>query len=110
MKTLRLVLICAFIATAMVNNANADGFTSKPAKKVINMTLVQAIQNPGIRAAMLQQLDPSFLSNNEQSYIVDVTYQNYIIRIIGTYDQWALFFRNNWTDLGQIHPASVNEL
>jgi hypothetical protein len=94
MKTLKLVLIVAFIATAIVNSANADGFQNKPTKKVIHMTLVQAAQNPAIRAAMLQQLDPSFLGSSEQSYTVDVTYQNYILRITGTYDQWVLFFRN----------------
>ena len=103
MNTLRLALMVAFIATAIVNSASADGFQNKPTKKIIHLTLVQAAQNPGIRSAMLQQLDPSFLGGSEQSYTVDVTYQNYILRITGTYDQWVLFFRNYWTEGVKIH-------
>jgi hypothetical protein len=98
MKIIRLALICAFITTAMVNQANADGFKGKPTNKVINLTLEQAIQVPGLVAVMLLQLDESLLNNNQQSYTVSVRFNDYTVRVTGSYEQWAFFFKYYWSD------------
>jgi hypothetical protein len=96
MKTLRIAMIATFVALAMVSLANTDGFTTKPNKKVVNLTFAQAIQIPGLVAAMYQQVSPEMLKHNAHTYTVDVVYNGYICRITGTYDQWTLFFRAHW--------------
>jgi len=93
MKTLKIAMIAAFVAFAMVSLANNDGFKTKPDKKVINMTIDQATKIPGLVVAMHEQLNEDFLKNNQRSYTKDVVYLGVIIRITGTYAQWKLFFR-----------------
>jgi hypothetical protein len=94
MKTLRIAMIAAFVAFAMVSLANTDDFKIKPTKKVVNMTINEAIKIPGLVVAMHQQLNEDFLKNNQPSYTKDVVYLGVIVRITGTFDQWKLFFRH----------------
>ena len=99
MKTLKSAIITIFVLVLSVNLANADGFTSSPpAKKVISINLLKAIQNPDLVIAMYQQLDPGFLKSNQPSYTKDIKFNNYIVRVTGTYEQWTLFFKAkpNW--------------
>jgi hypothetical protein len=93
MKTLKIAMIAAFVAFAMVSLANTDGFKIKPDKKVVHMTINDAIKIPGLVVAMHQQLNDDFLKSNQRSYTKDVIYLGVIVRITGTYDQWKLFFR-----------------
>jgi hypothetical protein len=95
MKTVKYAVITLVVAFAALSIAHADGFTGKPpAKKVISLTLQQAIQDPQLVVVMYQQIDPSFLKVNQPMYVNTVTYKNYLVRITGTYDQWVLFFRH----------------
>ena len=95
MKTVKLALITAVITFTTISILNADGFTKKPPqKKIISITLLKAMQNPDLIIAMYQQLDPSFLKNNQPLYTAEIKFQNYIFRISGTYIQWIMFFRN----------------
>ena len=96
MKTLRIAMISTFVALAMVSLANKDDFRTKPDKKVVTLTFAQAIQIPGLVAAMYQQLNDDFLLNNQPSYTLKVVYNGYICRITGSFDQWTLFFRLKW--------------
>ena len=96
MKTLRIAMIATFVALAMVSLANTDGFKIKPDKKVVNLTFAQAMQVPGLVAAMYQQLNAEFLKINQHSYTLDVVYNGYICRITGSFDQWTMFFRLRW--------------
>lgn len=93
MKTLRIAMIAMLVAVALVNYAKADGFQVKPAKKVVSITLDEAVRVPGLVIEMYNQIRDKFLNNNQQSYTVDVAYNGIIFRITGTYDQWVLFFR-----------------
>jgi hypothetical protein len=99
MKTLKLAVIAVFFTTALVSYANADGFKIKPTKKVMNMAFAQAIKYPDLVIAMHDQLSSDFLSTTERSYTLPVNYHNYIVRITGSYDQWAWFFRPNGEDI-----------
>jgi len=93
MKTLKSAFIAVLLTFSVVGIAKSDGFgTLKPPKNVIYVSLQQAVQNPGLLFAMKQQLDPGFLSTNQQSYTVSVNYQHYRFMITGTYEEWKLFF------------------
>ncbi len=94
MKTVKIAVITLVLAFAALSIVNADGFVKKPpAKKIIHVTLVQAVQNPDLVIAMYQQLDPSFLITNQYSYTKVVLFHNYLVSITGTHEQWVLFFR-----------------
>ena len=57
MKTLKLALVATFVAFLMTDASYADGFRSNPHfKKVINMPLAQAVQNPGLVQAIYEQV------------------------------------------------------
>ena len=92
MKTLRIALIVALIATAMVNQANADGFRTNP-KKAVHITLDKAFKDSGLIQALRTQVDASFLNTIEQLYIVEVTYKNVVYRILGSRQDWLKVFR-----------------
>jgi hypothetical protein len=106
MKTLKLTIFATLLAFIMVSVANADGFKSKPATKVINMTFQQAMQNPVLVAAMYQQLNDYFLGDIQATYTVQVAFQGYFIRITGTHDQWVIFFM--WQQTKIVHYNTWN--
>ena len=81
-----------FIATAFVNQAATDEFKSKP-RKALNMTFDRAIKNPSLVTAIYQQVDPVFLNKIEQLYIVEVTHNGVVYRILGSRQSWLRFFR-----------------
>ena len=95
MKTFKLALVAMFIAIATVSMANADGFKSKP-KKVVSITFANAVHNHELVKAMYLQLDPGFLDTHEHLYVVDVTYNGVVYRILGSRYSWINFFRQKW--------------
>jgi len=95
MKTVKLIMITILLATAMVNNASADEPRFNQASVVIKLTFQQAIQSPGLVAAMYKQLTGGFLGGPGIQYITfQVTYQNQVYRITGSTDEWSLFFNH----------------
>lgn len=95
MKTLKIALVAAIVACTMVSLAYADGVKEKPKfKKVVNLTYEKAMQNPGLVAAMYEQLDKEdFLDNTQTVYVAMVVYQGNTYRITGTRLQWIRFFK-----------------
>jgi hypothetical protein len=104
MKAMKLAMVAVLIASTMVCLANADGFKAKP-KKVYNITLVKALHDPGLVAAMQSQIDPGFLSNNQLVYTVEVTYNGALYRITGTAFHWRMFFTPKWKIKSDIKPT-----
>jgi hypothetical protein len=104
MKALKLAMVAILIASTMVCLANADGISSKP-KKTCSITLIKALHNPGLVAAMRAQLDPGFLNNSQLVYIAEVTYEGIVYRIRGTEIQWRLFFYPKWKIKIKIKPT-----
>jgi hypothetical protein len=92
MKTLKFTLIALIVATAMVNQAAADEFRSKP-KKAVSITFDRAVKNPGLVAAIFDQVDPGFLNRIEQLYVIEVTYNGALYRILGSRQSWLKLFR-----------------
>jgi hypothetical protein len=107
MKTLKLIIIALFVTVTAINFSNADGFKAKPTAKIINLTIQQAVQDPALVLAMHQQLNPDFLSNNQPVYVGVVKYNNYTVRISGTYDQWRIFFRIDLENIGVIRIVEM---
>ena len=104
MKAMKLAMVAILIASTVDCLANVDGISAKP-KKVVNTTLIKALHNPGLVAAMQAQLDPSFLNNNQLVYTAEVTYEGVLYRITGTEIQWKLFFKPKWKVKSEIKPT-----
>ena len=94
MKTLKLTMIAAILSFAMISYAGVD---PKPqqAKKVVKITLTQALKEPGLVNAMHAQLKMQFLQVEPNSlYIGTVFYTNVVYKIYGSRTQWIRFFLN----------------
>jgi len=93
MKKVKLILIAVVFATAFVNTAQADGSKMEQGRNIIKLTLLQAIQDPGLVTAMYQQLNGGFLGGPGITYItLTVRYHNHVYLISATQDQWNIFF------------------
>ena len=92
MKTLKFTLIALIVASTLISAANADDFRGKP-KKVAQITFASAVKNPDIVAAIFDQVDPGFLNRIEQLYVVEVTYNGILYKILGSRQSWLKLFR-----------------
>ena len=106
MKTLKISLVAVVLSFLVVSVASAG--ISKPvndSKKVVYLTLIQAIQDPSLVKAMYQQLNVGFLSVQRLVYSQSISFQGYSYVISGTYDQWATFFRHMKIVSIEVKPA-----
>ena len=93
MKTLRFALIAAILSFAMISYAGSTPTT--PVKKVVHITLAQALTEPGLVAAMYEQLSMSFLKLEQPGfYSATVKYTGAIYKIYATREAWVRFFIN----------------
>jgi hypothetical protein len=88
------VLAIAMVSMSVTNVLQADPPVSS--KNVITLTFDQALSDPGLVAAMNQQLSDEFLINDFPVYTVEVNYMAYVIRISGSYGEWKWFFQRKW--------------
>jgi hypothetical protein len=109
MKTMKIAMVAILVALAMVSTVNADEFKGKPNKKVVDLTFEQATKIPGLVVAMYQQLNSSFLEDEQPVYTVTVGYREVNIRITGTRDQWIVFFRLKLKDLYDYKRLEIDE-
>ena len=92
MKTLKFVLIAAFLSFAVA------GFSTdyqKKMSKTVKISLSKALESRGLVWAMYNQLDDDFLklgSENNAPYVVKVKYRKCLYLIHGDYKEWVLFF------------------
>jgi hypothetical protein len=94
MKTLKLALVATLVAFAMVSMANSDGFKSKPRiGMAVSLTIEKAMQNPGLVAAMHNQISPEILHFPMPPITAEVKYNGNLYRISGTRTEWLRFFR-----------------
>jgi hypothetical protein len=94
MKTTKLVTIMAVLAFAFTSLAlHADGSKKKENRiKTLDLTLIQATQNPDLVVAMYQQLEIPLIPPLEVPQALQVDYMGYIVTITGSYEQWVSFF------------------
>jgi hypothetical protein len=95
MKKITSTILIALLAGTMICLA-ADRNEMREVRKVVPITLKEAVQIPGLVIAMYQQLNPSILNNNQHFYVLRVNYGLNIYEISGTYDQWIRFFSMRW--------------
>lgn len=105
MKAIKLILISAILATALVSASYADGITSKGiassssnnvGPKILNITLGTALMNSGLTAAILSQVSPSLLTVNQMTYMATVFYNGQTYHIYGSLQAWQSFFQLKW--------------
>lgn len=96
MRSLKLISVAILFATVLVNSANAGERTVQANNIAINITFQQAIQDPGLVAAMHKQLTGGFLGGPGVQYItLSVVYNNRLYLITGSVAEWTLFFNSN---------------
>ena len=109
MKTIKLIIIAAFVSFSMVTFANTDEISKiskvEPLVKesdgsqggffTANVSFYQAMQYSGLVRSMKQQLNSSLFTSYQRYYTVTVYHDDYIFYITGTYNQWSWFFREN---------------
>jgi hypothetical protein len=107
MKTLKLALVATIVAFTMVSVSYADGVRSNPKfKRVINVTLENAIKNPELVRAMYDQLsladvfDVHQFNNAEKVIVKGITYCVY-----GSNEDWKRFFLQEGTP--QLRKARI---
>jgi hypothetical protein len=96
MKIIKLVLIAAILTLSGVDILKADGYNGKPAlSQIANLSLDKALRNPGLVAAMHQQLNYHMMNPHAgPTWTARITYHNNLYQITGTVEQWNDFF--NW--------------
>jgi hypothetical protein len=99
MKTLKLVLIAAFFATALISQASADKTNIRAEFPGVSLTFDRAIQNHALVVTMYAQLDPEFLGRYQQLYVVNVFYNGMHYKILGSRQDFVSFFSNKWNYL-----------
>ena len=106
MKTLKIAVMALVVAFTMVSLAKADGIKEKPTfKKVVNISYEKAMTNPGLVAAMYQQISKEDVLNmHGYIAIFQVTYEGNVYRITGTRTQWFRFIK-----LRGVSPVSLNK-
>lgn len=93
MKSLKLVLIVAIIATAAVNYASPNRMGDfDPELKVIEISLENALLNPSLVILMKEHLDVNALEKEEGLIYFQVKDHDLLYVIYGTYEEWASFF------------------
>lgn len=102
MKTLKLVLIAAVLSFGM---ASMPAHSHNKALKVINLSLAQAVQEPGLVNAMYDQLTMEFLKLEKPGYYTAIVkYNRNIYRIYAPRASWERFFRTKpATVIGRTH-------
>ena len=93
MRTIKLVLIAAFFATALLSQAKPHEPKSRSICQGLNITFDRAIQNHQLVVTMYAQLDPGFLGNYEKLYLVHINYKGIEYNILGSRQDFISFFQ-----------------
>ena len=105
MKSLKFILVAVFFAATTMIDANAGKPKIPRASNNVYLSLVEAIQNPGLVNAMHQQINPNFVGEPEIQYLTyRVTYKDHLYLITGAVEQWDLFFSYRWF---RLRPAEL---
>ena len=96
MKTTKILMVIVLFSIATL------GFSQSEYKKEplsVKISLKNAVKNPGLVAAMYQQLDPGFLKVEARLYTVNVKYKKTTYSIYGSSSEWKFFFLRGLRDL-----------
>jgi hypothetical protein len=111
MKSAKVILIATLLVFTTASLTNADGFKLQPkTNSVIYVSVMQALEVPGLASAMIRQINPDFLGCRCQAiYSKKVRFLNVTYVISGTEQEWESFFKWGYLLIGRDHNADVNE-
>jgi hypothetical protein len=95
MKRNKFTLLLGLITDPVGRQEDENGHVVNRTK-LVNTTFLEALKYPELVMAMFEQLDNRFLRGERQLYITEVVYDNTLFRMVGTYDQWNVFFSGKW--------------
>lgn len=95
MKTSKFLMIITVVAIGLMSlSFNSKEEAPPKSKTVVKITLLEALQNPGLVSSMYEQLNDDFLDDKSDKNYYQMVYHNNITWVIsGTYAQWTQFFR-----------------
>lgn len=93
MKTSKLVVIASILVVAIVGVSLAPDVNAVNTKKMVVISLEEAVQDIDLVRAMHVQLNDDFLQSNQAYYTQNVLFKNTTVYITGTYYGWRAFFR-----------------
>ena len=95
MKNTKFALLLGMITDPNVQQEDENGQVVNRTK-VVNTTFLEVLKYPELVMAMFDQLDPGFVNGERQLFITELVYDGTLFRMIGTYDQWRVFFSGRW--------------
>ena len=106
MKTVKLVLVATFVSSAMMSFSHPVLFSEKPADK---LSLENAMMAKGLVQAIQLQITTDLIAiEHPVFYYAKVRYNNKIIFIYGTYQEWKRFFHDKfWVSKKEVSEAPV---
>ena len=100
MKTLKFALIAAILSFALISYG---GIEPRPAKKMVKISLHKACQDPGLRAAMYDQVRAEFLKLEKPGlYYAFVYHNNCVYRVSAKHKEWIRFLKSKPTGTGLV--------
>ena len=95
MKATKLIAVAIILGIASLGFAQQEGPTDQAPDRpnAVVITLKKALHFPYMVKAMHEQLNPSFLQVDKESYTAPVRIKNEVFYVTGTQAEWKVFFR-----------------
>jgi hypothetical protein len=93
MKTLKLVTLVSIVLVTIASITSTAEVRADHAKNNVYISFDQAIKDPGLVQAMVEQIDNFFLQRNQIYYTAEVNYDSRVYFITGSSSQWRWFFK-----------------
>jgi hypothetical protein len=106
MKTIKILMI-ATISILVMGNATANTHQDKNPTKAIHLFFDEAMKIEWV-VELMSELDSDFLSTTQPRYTISIQHNNTVIRISGSYNQWAWFFRPSGPDID--NPPNLKQI
>lgn len=95
MKTKKVILVAFLMAFATIGFTQVDQNVKKeppPTQFSVLISLEAAVQNPGLKLAIYDQVSPRIFRKPFRVFIAKVEYRGTIFNIRGTFKAWQVFF------------------
>ncbi|MEZ5195431.1 MAG: hypothetical protein R2764_03240 [Bacteroidales bacterium] len=96
MKTTKTILVVILMLITTIGFSQVDGNEQKeppPVQLSVKISLERAVQIPGLKMAIYDQVSPRILLKPVRVITVKVVYRNTIFSVYGEYNAWKAFFK-----------------
>ena len=107
MKNLNLGLVTAMITFSMVSLTSTEE-RKKYLKDRQYLSFDNAMKCGELKLALYQQVQPDFARNHQYAYLAAVVIEEIQYVILGTYEQWKMFFSVKWNYLLEGRPLVIS--